>query len=50
MTKFAPEHPGQLDAILKVAGTDCTKGFFGDQHPDTVREMINRYQIGTVKK
>jgi len=46
ITVFAPEHPGQIEALLKWAGKDCTTAFYGDQHPDTVREMVGRYQIG----
>jgi len=50
VTTFAPEHPGQMEAILRWAGKDCTKQFFGDQHPDTVREMVGRFQVGFVQK
>lgn len=50
VTKFVPDHPGREQAILKWAGKDCTKAFYGDQHPDTVVETVKRYMIGYLKK
>ncbi|KAL9641510.1 hypothetical protein ABK040_013431 [Willaertia magna] len=33
VTKFLEEHAGGAGAILKYAGKDATKAFYGDQHP-----------------
>lgn len=49
VTKFVSVHPGG-DAILKYPGQDNTSTFFHDQHPETVRDQLSEYFIGTVKK
>ena len=36
------------DAILRRAGLDNTKGFYGSQHPSFVHHEIKRYAIGTI--
>lgn len=35
---------------MKYPGMDNSATFFHDQHPDSVRDQLNEYFIGTVKK
>ena len=48
VTDFVDEHPGGIDAIMKRPGMDNTAGFFAEQHPDRVRQMVGEYYIGRV--
>jgi cytochrome b involved in lipid metabolism len=48
VSSFVDTHPGG-DAILKYPGQDNTKTFFHMGHPDSVRDQLNEYFIGTVK-
>lgn len=45
VTSYLEHHPGG-DAILTNAGADCTRGFLGVQHPPTVFDLVNEYEIG----
>mmetsp|Transcript_13727 Transcript_13727/g.18887 ORF Transcript_13727/g.18887 Transcript_13727/m.18887 type:complete len:96 (+) Transcript_13727:144-431(+) len=47
VTPYVEDHPGG-DAILRRAGLDNTKGFYGSQHPSFVHHEIKRYAIGTI--
>lgn len=49
VTSFVDVHPGG-DAILKYPGMDNTATIFHDEHPATVRDQLNDYFIGTIKK
>lgn len=48
ITPYVTEHPGGVEAILRNAGGDATKGFKGPQHPARVFDMIDDYKIGVV--
>ena len=48
ITPYVSEHPGGVEAILRNAGGDATKGFKGPQHPARVFDMIDDYKIGTI--
>ena len=48
LTPFVDEHPGGEASLLKNAGKDVTKGFFGPQHPEGVRDRVVEYHIGWV--
>jgi sterol 14-demethylase len=45
VTSFVEDHPGG-DAILSTVGGDSTEGFLGDQHPPTVRDVLDGFYIG----
>jgi sterol 14-demethylase len=45
VTTFVEDHPGG-DAILTSVGGDSTDGFLGDQHPPTVRDVLDGFYIG----
>ena len=45
VTPYVEEHPGGR-AILRHAGGDATKGFFGPQHPDRVFDLIEDFLVG----
>eukprot|EP01125_Pyxidicula_operculata_P022313 TRINITY_DN9058_c0_g1_i1.p1 TRINITY_DN9058_c0_g1~~TRINITY_DN9058_c0_g1_i1.p1 ORF type:complete len:144 (+),score=38.20 TRINITY_DN9058_c0_g1_i1:33-434(+) len=47
VTRYINDHPGG-DKILIKAGDDNTKGFYGEQHPETVSTMVGEYLIGTI--
>eukprot|EP00028_Trichosphaerium_sp_Am-I-7-wt_P002604 CAMPEP_0168528946 /NCGR_PEP_ID=MMETSP0405-20121227/13585_1 /TAXON_ID=498012 /ORGANISM="Trichosphaerium sp, Strain Am-I-7 wt" /LENGTH=145 /DNA_ID=CAMNT_0008552515 /DNA_START=207 /DNA_END=641 /DNA_ORIENTATION=- len=49
VTDYVPDHPGEL-AILNNAGGENTEGFFGDQHPETVEDMLDEYYIGDIRE
>lgn len=42
------EHPGG-EIILESLGCDSTDGFLGEQHPPTVRDVLEEYYIGDLK-
>ena len=48
VTGFVDTHPGG-DAILNNPGKDNTSTFFHMGHPESVRDQLNEYYIGTVK-
>ncbi|KAG0459486.1 hypothetical protein HPP92_022614 [Vanilla planifolia] len=48
VTSYVEEHPGG-DSILKHAGDDSTKGFYGPQHATRVFDMIDEFYIGELK-
>lgn len=45
VTKYITQHPGGV-AIMKNPGQDNTIGFEGDQHPETVKDLIENYYVG----
>lgn len=45
VTQYVEEHPGGK-AILRNAGKDSTKGFYGPQHPERVFDLIDDFYIG----
>jgi len=45
VTDYIDFHPGGY-AIMRNAGKDSTKGFYGPQHPITTRDVICEYYIG----
>jgi cytochrome b involved in lipid metabolism len=48
VTPFVPHHPGK-DKIFHKAGQDNTAGFYGEQHPATVEDLVSTYYIGDLK-
>ncbi|KAF2072755.1 hypothetical protein CYY_005943 [Polysphondylium violaceum] len=49
VTEYVDKHMGGL-AIMKNAGRDSTEGFNGEQHPIKVRQILDEYYIGELKK
>lgn len=49
LSSFVSTHPGG-DAIMNRPGMDNTDTIFHDQHPESVRDQLNEYYIGTIKK
>jgi len=49
VSSYLDSHPGGLEAILKHAGKDATAPFNGDQHPASVRTVVNEYRVGTLR-
>jgi predicted heme/steroid binding protein len=49
VTSVVSTHPGG-DAIMKYPGMDNTDTIFHDQHPESVRDQLNEFFIGTIKK
>eukprot|EP00029_Vermamoeba_vermiformis_P006898 TRINITY_DN2830_c0_g1_i1.p2 TRINITY_DN2830_c0_g1~~TRINITY_DN2830_c0_g1_i1.p2 ORF type:complete len:133 (-),score=30.17 TRINITY_DN2830_c0_g1_i1:34-432(-) len=45
VTTYISHHPGG-DKIFVNAGNDNTDGFYGEQHPATVEDMVSQYYIG----
>ena len=45
VTSYIDQHPGE-DSILNDAGGDASAGFHGEQHPDSVHEMIPSFYVG----
>lgn len=50
VTSYVEDHVGGPEAISKRAGLDNTKGFYGIQHPEKVRDMIKEYFIGNLRE
>jgi len=48
VTEFFPNHPGGSEVLFAKAGEDCTKEFYGDQHPDTVPTTLEQFLVGLV--
>ena len=48
LTEYAHEHPGGVEAILKNAGGDATKGFKGPQHPSRAFDVVEDYRCGVL--
>lgn len=48
VTDYIDFHPGG-EAILRNAGGDSTKGFYGPQHPVTTRDVICEYYVGPLE-
>jgi len=49
VSSYVDAHHGG-DAILNYPGMDNTKPFYGDQHGDSVFDLVQDYWIGMVKK
>lgn len=49
VSEFVEGHPGGY-AILNNAGGDSTVGFYGEQHPKDVVEVLRQYYIGDLEK
>ena len=49
ITKWIPKHPGG-DVIMKGVGKDATKMFKSIGHDEYAKKMLNKYQIGILKK
>ena len=49
VTKWIPKHPGG-DIIMKGVGKDATALFKSIGHDDYAKKMLNKYQIGILKK
>mmetsp|Transcript_6687 Transcript_6687/g.16102 ORF Transcript_6687/g.16102 Transcript_6687/m.16102 type:complete len:136 (+) Transcript_6687:120-527(+) len=45
VTSYVDQHPGGL-AIMQNAGGDSTEGFYGNQHPPRVFDLIEDFYIG----
>lgn len=48
VTSYVEEHPGG-SAILRHAGQDSTKGFYGPQHPERVFDLIDDFYLGELE-
>jgi cytochrome b involved in lipid metabolism len=49
ITKWIPKHPGG-DIIMSGVGKDATKLFNSVGHDDYAKKMLQKYQIGILKK
>ncbi|KYR00129.1 hypothetical protein DLAC_03281 [Tieghemostelium lacteum] len=49
VTEYVEKHMGGL-AIMNNAGKDSTVGFKGDQHPVKVKQILDEFYIGELKK
>ena len=49
ITKWIPKHPGG-DIIMKGVGKDATHLFKAIGHDEYAKKMLNKYQIGILKK
>jgi cytochrome b involved in lipid metabolism len=45
VTTYVSHHPGG-EKIFINAGNDNTDGFYGEQHPTTVEDLVSQYYIG----
>ncbi|KAF2092466.1 cytochrome b5 [Rhizodiscina lignyota] len=49
VSKYLDEHPGGIDAIMEVAGSDATTTFEDVGHSEDAREVMEQYFVGTVE-
>ncbi|KAJ5952389.1 Cytochrome b5 [Penicillium vulpinum] len=49
ITGYVRDHPGGADVLLDVAGTDATSAYEDVGHSEDANEILETYQIGTVK-
>ena len=49
VTKYVDEHKGG-DSILRNAGADSSRGFFGPQHPPAAETIVQDYYIGELEE
>ena len=48
MTKFLPDHPGGVKAVVLLAGKDATEEFEMLHSEDIIDKYAKEYLIGTV--
>ena len=48
ITPYLEDHPGGLDILIEVAGTDATEAFEDVGHSDEAREQLEPMLIGTL--
>lgn len=48
-TKYLEDHPGGVDALIDVAGTDATSAFEDVGHSEDAREEMEHFCIGTLE-
>lgn len=44
-----PDHPGGVDVLIEVAGTDATTAYEEAGHSEDADEVLKQYLVGTVK-
>ncbi|KAK2812236.1 hypothetical protein FQN50_001594 [Emmonsiellopsis sp. PD_5] len=49
VTEYVRDHPGGVDALVEVAGTDATESYEDVGHSEDASEILQSYLIGTVK-
>ncbi|EER41537.1 conserved hypothetical protein [Histoplasma capsulatum var. duboisii H88] len=50
VSSFVDEHPGGEEVLLDVGGRDATDAFEDVGHSDEAREILERLQIGKLKR
>ncbi len=50
VTEFANEHPGGIDTLLQVAGSDGTDDFDGVGHSDSAKAQLKTFLKGQLSK
>ncbi|EEH05679.1 predicted protein [Histoplasma capsulatum G186AR] len=50
VSNFVDEHPGGEEVLLDVGGRDATDAFEDVGHSDEAREILERLQIGKLKR
>ncbi|KAH8695416.1 putative cytochrome b5 reductase [Talaromyces proteolyticus] len=49
VTKYVRDHPGGVDVLIDVAGTDATAAYEDVGHSEDANEILQEYLIGTLK-
>ena len=49
VTEFLKEHPGGAEVMVEVAGQDATQSFKDVGHSADAWEMLDDYQVGSIK-
>ncbi|KAJ9293584.1 hypothetical protein DTO271G3_7663 [Paecilomyces variotii] len=49
ITKYVQDHPGGVDLLIDVGGTDATGAFEDVGHSEDASEILEQYFIGTLK-
>ena len=47
VTKFREDHPGGVDTLVEVSGTDATTAYEDVGHSEDAREILDQFLIGT---
>ncbi|PON24626.1 cytochrome-b5 reductase [Trichoderma gamsii] len=49
VSKYVPDHPGGVDVLIEVAGTDATAAYNEAGHSEDADEVLETLQIGTIQ-
>ncbi|KAK9234436.1 hypothetical protein V1525DRAFT_58979 [Lipomyces kononenkoae] len=50
VTNYGKDHPGGLDILFEVAGTDATSAYEDVGHSEDAAEVMHRYLVGVIER